>query len=145
MPISIKMKSCTPRQLQTRIKPNYVPLSRLSMDLKVMPRSHKDHRYILCVINEVTIYLMTVPICQARLEEIGEALIENVITKYCIPEYIIMDQDSAFMSSLMTYQLNKFGIKRQFHPTTTNPFRLKHRIKSLSLHFDKSSNKLGQM
>ena len=30
-----------PRQLQTRINPNYVPLSRLSMDLKVMPRSHK--------------------------------------------------------------------------------------------------------
>ena len=24
---------------------------------------------------------------------------KNAITKYCIPEYIIMDQDSAFMSS----------------------------------------------
>ena len=59
----------------------------------------------------MTNYLITVPIFQARLEEIGEALIENVITKYCIPEYIIMDQDSAFMSSLMTYLLNKFGIK----------------------------------
>ena len=33
----------SPRQLQTRINPNYVPLSRLSMDLKVMPRSHKGH------------------------------------------------------------------------------------------------------
>ena len=29
------------RHLQTRINPNYVPMSRLSMDLKVMPRSHK--------------------------------------------------------------------------------------------------------
>ena len=29
------------RQLQTRINPNYIPLSRLSMDLKAMPRSHK--------------------------------------------------------------------------------------------------------
>ena len=35
------------RQLQTRINPNYVSLSRLSMDLKVMPRSHKGHKYIL--------------------------------------------------------------------------------------------------
>ena len=89
--------------LQTRINPNYVPMSRLSMDLKVMPRSHKGHRYILCIIDEVTNYLVTVPIFQTRSEEIREALIENVITKYCIPEYIIMDQDSAFMSSLMTY------------------------------------------
>ena len=81
------------------------------MDLKAMHRSHKGHRYILCVIDEVTNYLITVPIFQARSEEIGEALIENVTTKYCIPEYIVMDQDSAFMSSLMTYLLNKFGIK----------------------------------
>ena len=32
------------RHLQMRINPNYVPMSRLSMDLKVMPRSHKGHR-----------------------------------------------------------------------------------------------------
>ena len=75
-----------PRQLQTRINPNYVPLSRLSMDLKVMPRSHKGHKFILCVIDEVTNFLITVSAFQARSEEIGEALINNVITKYCIPE-----------------------------------------------------------
>ena len=49
------------RHLQTRINPNYVPMSRLSMDLKVMPRSHKGHRYNLCIIDEVTNYLVTVP------------------------------------------------------------------------------------
>ena len=79
------------RHLQPRIDLNYVPMSRLSMDLKVMPRSHKGHRYILCIIDEVTNNLVTVLIFQARSEEIGEALIENVITKYCIPEYIIID------------------------------------------------------
>ena len=63
-----------------------------------MPRSHKGHKFILCIIDEITNYLITVPMYQARSEEIGEALIENVITKYGIPEYIIMDQDSAFMS-----------------------------------------------
>ena len=52
-----------------------------------------------------------VPIFQARSEETGGALIENVITKYYIPEYIIMDQDSAFMSSLMTYLLDNFNIR----------------------------------
>ena len=92
-----------PRQLQTRINPNYIPLSRLSMELKVMPRSHKGHKYILCINDKVANYLITVPIFQTRSEEIVQALIENVTTKYCIPEYIIMDQDSAFMYSLMTY------------------------------------------
>ena len=76
-----------------------------------MPRSHKGHSYILCIIDAVTNILVTVPIFQARSEKIGEALIENVITKYCIPEYIIMDQDTAFISSLMTYLFHKFNIK----------------------------------
>ena len=99
------------RQLQTRINPNCIPLSRLSMDLKVMPRSHKGHKFILCIIDEVTNYLITFPIYQAKSEEIGEACIEGVIMKYCNPEYIIMDQDSTFMSLLMTYILTKFNIK----------------------------------
>ena len=77
------------------------------MDLKVMTRSHKGHKYILCIIDEVTNYLIKVPIFHARSEEIGEALTENVITKYCIPEYIIMDQGSAFMSSLMIYLFDR--------------------------------------
>ena len=61
-----------------------------------MPRSYRGHKYILCIIDEVTNYLITVPIHEAKSEEVGEALIENVRTKYCVPEYIIMDQDSTF-------------------------------------------------
>ena len=63
-----------------------------------MPRSSKGHKYILCVIDEVTNYLITISIHQAKSEEIGDALIENVITKYSIPEHILMYQDSTFMS-----------------------------------------------
>ena len=121
------------RHLQTRINPNYIPMSRLSMDLKVMPRSHKGHKYILCIIDEVMNFLITVPIFQARSEEIGEALIENVIMKFCIPEYVIMDQDSAFMSSLMTYLFHKFNIKiKTVAPYNHQSLQAEHGIKSLT-------------
>ena len=50
------------RLLQTRSILNYRPLSRLSMDLKVLPRSSRGHRYILCVIDGVTNYMITAPI-----------------------------------------------------------------------------------
>ena len=76
-----------------------------------MPRSYKNHKYILCIINEITNYLITVPIHQAKSEKIGDALIEDIITKYCVPGYIIMDQDSTFMSSLITYLLNNLILK----------------------------------
>ena len=79
------------RDFQTQINLNYRPLSRLSMDLKVRPKSHKGHKFILYFIDEVTSYFITMPIYQARSEDIGDALIDNVISKYGIPEYIIMD------------------------------------------------------
>ena len=116
------------------------------MDLKVMPRSHKGNKFILCIIDEVTNYLITVPIYTARSEEIGEALIDNVITKYYIPGYIIMDQDSAFMSSLMPYLLNKFNIKiRTVVPYHHQSLQAELGIKSLSNILTKHLTYLGQM
>ena len=133
------------RQLQTRINPNYIPLSRLSMDLKVMPRSYKGHKYILCIIDEVTNYLITVPIHQAKSEEV-DVLIENIITKYCVPEYIIMDQDSTFMSSPMTYLLNKFNIEiKTVVPYKHQSLQVEHGIKSLSNILTKHLTNLGQI
>ena len=133
------------RQVHTRINPNFIPLSRNSINLKVMPRLHKGHKLILCIIDEVTNYLITVPIHQTTSEEIGEALIENVITKYCIPEYIIMDQDSAFMSSIMTYLLNKFNIKiRTVAPYNHQSLQVEHGIKSLSTIVTKHLTNIGQ-
>ena len=104
-------EKCPTRQLQTRISLNYRPVSNLNMDFKVMPRSNKGHKFILCVIDEVMHYLITVPIHQSKSGEIGDALIENVITKYFVPEYIVIDQDSTFISSPMNYLCKKLDIK----------------------------------
>ena len=100
----------------------------------------------MCIIDEVTNYLITVPLYQAKSEEIGEVLIGNVITKYCIPEYIIMNQDSTFMSSYMTYLLNKFNIKiRTVAPYNHQSPQAEHGIKSLSTILTNHLTNLGQM
>ena len=72
-----------------------------------MPNAQKAHKIILSTMDELTNYLITVPIYQSRSEEIGEVLIENVISKYCIPDYIIKDLDSTFMSTIMNYLCKK--------------------------------------
>ena len=116
------------------------------MDLKVMPRSYKGHKYILYIIDKVTNYLITVLILQAKSEEIGDALIENVITKYCIPEHIIMDQDSPFMSSLVNYLFKKFDIKIKMVAQYNHQLlQAEHRIKYLSNILTKHLTYLGQM
>ena len=102
------------------------------MDLKVMPRSYKGDRYILCVIDEVTNYIITAPVKQAKSEEV-EALINNVFSKYCVPDYIIMDLDSAFMSLLMSYLFKRLRIKiKTVAPYNHQSLQAEHGIKSLS-------------
>ena len=80
------------------------------MDLKMMPRLQKGHWFILCIIDEMTNYLITAPLYQARSEEVGQVFIENIISKFGMPDYMMMDQDSAFMSSLMSYLFKKLEI-----------------------------------
>ena len=80
------------------------------------------------------------------MEEVGEVLIEHIITKYCIPNCIIMDQDSAFMSSLMNYLFSKFNIKiKTVAPYYHQSLQAEHGIKSVSTILTKHLTNLGQM
>ena len=134
------------RQLQPWTYLNCRPLSKLSMDLKVMPRSQKCHKFILCNIDEVTNYLITIPIHHSRSEEVGEALIEHVISKICAPNSIIMDQDSTFMSTLMNYLFKKLNIKiKTVAPCNHQSLQTEHGIKSLSRILTKHLTGQGQM
>ena len=129
--------------METRINLSYRPMS--SMDLKLMPRSQKGHQYILCVIDKMTNYLITAPLYQARSEEVGEALIENVISKFGMPEYMIMDQDSAFMSFLMIYLFKKLGISiKTVGPYNHKSLQAEHGIKYLSNILSKHLTGQGQ-
>ena len=87
-----------------------------------------------------------VPMHQSRSDKIGDALIENVITKYCVLDYIIMDQDSTFMSSLMNYLFKKMDIKiKTIAPYNHQSLQAKHGIKSLSTILKNHLTNLGQM
>ena len=111
-----------------------------------MLQSSQGHKFILCIIDEVMNYLIMVPIYQSKVEEIGEALIECIVTKYCVPDCIIMDQDSAFMSSLMNYFFNTFDIKiKTDAPYNHQSLQAEHRIKPLSTILTKYLTNLRQM
>ena len=150
------LKACHICQLSRNDKPPFKatgnkkkfksrPMSRLSIDLKVMLRSQKGHQYILCIIDEVTNYLVTAPLYQVRSEEVGEALIEHIITKYGTPEYMMMDQDSTFMSFLMNYLFKVLGIKiKTVGPYNHQSLHAEHGIKSLSSILTKHLTGQGQ-
>ena len=107
-----------------------------------MPKSSKGHKFILCIIDKVTNYLITELMYQLKVEEVGEALTEHIITKYCIPDCIIMDQ----MSTLMNYLFSKFNKKiKTVAPYNHQSLQAEHGIKLLSMILTKHLMNLGQM
>ena len=52
-----------------------------------------------------------VPIYQSKVEEIGDALMEHIIMKYCVPDCIIMDQKVHLCPHLQNYLFSKLDIK----------------------------------
>ena len=94
----------------------------------------------------MTNYLIMVPIYHSRSEEVGEALIEHVISKFCGPDCIIMDQDSTFMSTLMNYLFRKLNIKTMtVAPYNHQSLQAEHGIKTLSRILTKHLTGQGQM
>ena len=90
--------------------------------------------------------MITVPIHHSRSEEVGEALIEHVISKFCAPNCIIMDQDSTFMSTFMNYLFRKLNIKiMTIAPYNHQSLQAEHGIKSLSRILTKHLSGQGQM
>ena len=86
------------------------------------------------------------PIYQARSGKIGDVLIDNVISKYGIPECMIRDQDSAFMSIIMNYLFKRLNIKvKTGAPFNYQSLQVEHRIKSLSSILTKHLTEQGQM
>ena len=66
--------------------------------------------------------------------------------KYCVPDYIIMDLDSAFMSSLMSYLFKRLGIKiKTVALYNHQSLQAEHGIKSLSAILTKHLTKSGDM
>ena len=111
-----------------------------------MHRMQKGLQFILCIIDEVTNYLIATPLYQAKSEEVREALIENIITTFGMPDYVIMDQDSAFMSSLMSYLFKKLKITiKTVGPYNHKSLQAEHGIKSLSNILSKCLTDQGQI
>ena len=80
------------------------------------------------------------------VEEIGDALIENVITKILCTRQHNNGSNSTFMSSLQNYLFKKLDIKiKTVAPYNHQSLQVEHGIKSLSTILTKHLTSLGEM
>ena len=96
------------------------PFRVVAMDIVgPLPRSSSGYQYLLTLMDLYTKYPEAVPLKRVTNEAVLEALLE-VISRHGIPEMILTDQGSVFMSKLTKSVCNVLGIEQirtsPYHP-----------------------------
>ena len=129
----IKQGKSKQRYREGRIFLNYRPMSKVSMDIKYMPKAGNGMKFILVIIDGNLNYMVTVPLPQVKTELICEVLMVHLISKHSVPDMIICDMDATFMSSLMQYMLYKFKITlKVISPYNQGSLKAEAGIKAIS-------------
>ena len=101
-----------------RVPLDYKPMSRISMDVKYMPKSNMGFHHILLCTCEITGYVVGIPIANLEAQTIAEAIFYKIICIYGTPELIIIDEAKSLTSDLMLTYFDSLHIQ----PFVISPF-----------------------
>eukprot|EP00795_Rhopilema_esculentum_P005569 gene5569-9573_t len=98
------------------------PFKRIAMDIVgPLERSAAGHKYILVICDYATRYPEAVPLRSIDAESVAEELVK-LISRFGVPEEILTDQGSNFMSKLLQEVYKMIGVKSirtsPYHPET---------------------------
>lgn len=96
-----------------------------------LPRAENGDRYILSILDHFSRYLEMVAIPDQTSETVAAALVRRWILKYGVPDVILSDQGTNFMSELFSQVCKLLRIKRlrtsPSHPETNGRIERVHR------------------
>ena len=98
----------------------YATFDKISMDcMGPLPLTEKGNKYILSCQDQLSKYLIAIPIPNQEAETIAGALVDNVITLFGSPGSIITDCSSNFTGEVMRHLCRLLKISK----IITTPFR----------------------
>lgn len=117
----------TPVVPQTPTEPN----EKIAMDIiGPMPKTKNGNRYFLSIHDDLTKYLILVPLKTQRTETMIQALLDHYIYIFSAPKTILTDQGQNFISHLMVKFEEAFKIKHikttSFHPQSNGSLERTH-------------------
>ncbi|GFR64154.1 Gypsy retrotransposon integrase-like protein 1 [Elysia marginata] len=114
-------KGIVPRVPLEKVPLVDTPFKRVAMDIAgpINPTSEAGHRFILTLIDYATRYAEAVPLRKIDTETVAEALVD-IYSRLGVPEEVLNDQGTQFMSDCMTEVCRLLGIKQKamtpYHP-----------------------------
>ncbi|XP_076660488.1 uncharacterized protein LOC143363841, partial [Halictus rubicundus] len=136
----VKRCDACQKEKLTRIRPKEMPIisdtpmqpnDKIAMDIVgPMTKTKKGNQFILSIHDDLTKYLILVPLKTQQTESILNALLDHYIYIFSAPKTILTDQGQNFVSELMTKFEEAFKIKHvkttSFHPQSNGSLERTH-------------------
>ena len=98
-----RLQEQSPKAHHVRIPFDFKPMTSLSCDIKYMPTSNNQYKYILFATCDVSGYVVAMPLVKQDSISIAEALLNKVVWQFGPPKTIIFDEGANFSSEVMSY------------------------------------------
>jgi len=137
------IKKCQSCQVNRTLGPQYKarmeittarkPFGRCALDI-VGPTTVtiKGNRYILTFQDDLTKFVVAEPIPTQEAETVARVFVRNIVLKFGLPELVLTDQGSNFLSELFENTCKLLRIKRvhttAFHPESNGGLERGHRV-----------------
>lgn len=96
-----------------------------------LPVTTHTNKYILTFQDELSKYTVAIPIEQQDANTVAQAFVEHIILKFGIPQIVLTDQGSNFMSDIFKHTCKLLRIKKinttAYHPETNGALERSHR------------------
>ena len=108
------------------------PFEKVYLDIVgPLPLSHLHNKYILTFQDDLTKFSCGIPVQNAEAKTIAEAFVTEIICKHGIPETLLTDQGSNFLSEMFSEMCKLLKIRKlqttPYHPQTNGALERSHR------------------
>lgn len=101
------------RPFHCRVPDEYRPFDKMSIDFKTMPASYTGYKHIMVVCDEISRFVICVPLRTLDAETICETLIHRIIGIFGPPSCIISDAASSMTGKLVSLLCDSLQIDRK--------------------------------
>lgn len=116
-----------------RIPTSYRPFKRVYGDIKHMPESSQGHKYMLVFVDEISRFVVPIPLQKADAISVSEALIQKVALVFGPPEFLYIDQSKSFSNEVLEYVWKCLKVQSKYVSVDNHASNLSERhIKTIS-------------
>ena len=97
-----------------------------------LPLSESGNKYVLTCQDNLTKYLIAIPIDNQEAETVADIFVNKICLIHGIPQIVLTDQGSNFMSKLFQRMCKLFKIKKiatsSYHPQSNGSLERSHHV-----------------